>query len=327
MQRLEEDWKWYMANGAGDDALTKAIFSVFSRKLWVLTTAMFVVTMLGFLQPLLVLLLIDFITSGEAGQDWSSMSRGVYLAIMLTLVQFVMGFLERHVNYQQIKTGARAECMLIAMIYQKHAKVSDATRKEFSQGQIINLLTNDVGKMFGIIQRLSTVAMLPISFIITFAALFFYYGWTFLSGFIATLLAIVSQTIIAKWLGRINQEFKAREDERLKITTEALTHPKMLKLYSWVNHTIGRIKQKREQELVQVRREGWAQSWMSTCSSFWPSLLPVFVFGTYIGLGNNLTLGVATASLILFGKLAGPMVELPDYIKTYVQVRVANGRI
>lgn len=132
MQRLEEAWKWYMANGAGDDALTKAIFSVFSRKLWLLTTAMFVVTMLGFVQPLLVLLLIEFITGGESGQDWASMSRGVYLALMLTLVQFVMGFLERHVNFQQIKTGARAECMLIAMIYQKHAKVSDATRKEFS---------------------------------------------------------------------------------------------------------------------------------------------------------------------------------------------------
>ena len=90
------------------------------------------------------------------------------------------------------------------------------------------------------------------------------------------------------------------KDERMKVTTEALNNAKMLKLYSWEKNFMKRIWRKRALELVQLKRQGWGISWMVSCIYFWPNLLPVVVFSTYIGFGNQLTLGIAVASLILF---------------------------
>jgi len=111
------------------------------------------------------------------------------------------------------------------------------------------------------------------------------------------------------------------------VTTEALNNPKMLKLYSWENNFVRRIERKRALEMIQLKRQGRAISLLYACIYFWPNLLPVVVFSTYILLGNYLTLDVAIASLILFGKLRSPMTELPWFIKTFLEFQISNRRI
>lgn len=93
------------------------------------------------------------------------------------------------------------------------------------------------------------------------------------------------------------------KDERLKVTTEALSNPKMLKLYSWEDDFISRIQDKRQLELVHTKRFGRAVAWIASTSEFWPQMLPVVVFSTYIFAGNDLSLSVAVASMILFGQM------------------------
>lgn len=117
------------------------------------------------------------------------------------------------------------------------------------------------------------------------------------------------------------------KDARMKVTTEALNNPKMLKLYSWENNFVRRIERKRALEMIQLKRQGRAISLLYACIYFWPNLLPVVVFSTYILLGNYLTLDVAIASLILFGKLRSPMTELPWFIKTFLEFQISNRRI
>lgn len=113
----------------------------------------------------------------------------------------------------------------------------------------------------------------------------------------------------------------------MKVTTEALNNPKMLKLYSWQNNFVRRIMRKRQQEVMQIKRQGYAVSWLVACIYFWPNLLPVVVFTTYIFFGNYLTLDVAVASLILFNKMRSPMIELPWFLKSFLEMMVSNRRI
>ena len=60
---------------------------------------------------------------------------------------------------------------------------------------------------------------------------------------------------------------------------------------------------------------------------FWPNLLPIAVFSTYIFFGNSMTLSVAVASLILFGLVKDPMTELPFFFKSWLEMMVSNRRI
>jgi len=144
--------------------------------------------------------------------------------------------------------------MLVAMIYRKHAKISDATNKEFDQGEIVNFVQVDCNQIFWLCYRLTSISRIPFLFLLSFIAFFWYFKWSFLTGFLVVILAIGSQTMISRYFGRVQKVMMQAKDARMKVTTEALNHPKMLKLYSWENNFIRRIERKRELEMVQLKR-------------------------------------------------------------------------
>jgi ABC-type bacteriocin/lantibiotic exporter with double-glycine peptidase domain len=174
---------------------------------------------------------------------------------------------------------------------------------------------------------MNQMARVPFLFLIAFGAFFYYYKWTFLSGLVVVLLAIICQSLTGIWLSKIQKKLMETKDARMKVTTEALNHPKMLKLYSWQNNFVRRIIRKRAAEMIQLRRQGWGVAYLVSCIYFWPNLLPVVVFSTYIYFGNNLTLDIAIGSLILFNQMRSPLIELPWFIKMFLEMLVSNRRI
>jgi ABC-type bacteriocin/lantibiotic exporter with double-glycine peptidase domain len=135
--------------------------------------------------------------------------------------------------------------MLIAMLYRKHAKISEATNKEFDQGEIVNFVQVDAERVFWLCYASGFVSRIPFLFIIAFGAFFYYFKWTFMSGVAVLILAIASQAMLAMWLGKVQTTMMAAKDDRMIVTTEALNNPKMLKLYSWTDNFIKRIQRKR----------------------------------------------------------------------------------
>ena len=61
LYRLEANWKRYIDRGAGDNALSKAVFSVFAWRFCILFMLSTVCAALSFASPFLVLYLIHFI--------------------------------------------------------------------------------------------------------------------------------------------------------------------------------------------------------------------------------------------------------------------------
>ena len=65
--------------------------------------------------------------------------------------------------------------MLVAMIYRKHSKISDATNKEFEQGEIVNFVQVDADRIFWLCYAISSMARIPFVFLLAFGAFFYYY--------------------------------------------------------------------------------------------------------------------------------------------------------
>ena len=85
----------------------------------------------------------------------------------------------------------------------------------------------------------------------------------------------------------------------MKVTTEALNNPKMLKLYSWEDLFKKRICNAKANALKKFQHHEWVVGWMFCFGSFWPRILPITVFATYIWMGNRLTLSLALGALSL----------------------------
>jgi ATP-binding cassette, subfamily C (CFTR/MRP), member 2 len=176
--------------------------------------------------------------------------------------------------------------MLVAMIYEKHAKISDATNKEFESGEIVNFVQVDAERIFWLCYSISSVAKIPFVFLVAFVAFFWYFGWCFLSGLSVVLLAVIVQSQLGVWLSRVQKRVMETKDARMKVTTEALTNTKMLKLYSWQKNFIKRIWRRRQKEVVQLRIQGFGYACMISLLYLFPNLLPAVVFTTFIGFGN-----------------------------------------
>ena len=78
--------------------------------------------------------------------------------------------------------GSKATNALSALIFNKSLRVSQATNKNFSLGQIVNFVQVDAVKMQLLASQAPMVLRLPFVIAICFIVLFSYLGLSFLSG-------------------------------------------------------------------------------------------------------------------------------------------------
>ena len=87
------------------------------------------------MSPFLLKTLIEYIKNrGESTQE------GLILVSLLALSQGLVYIVQDHVTFYSRMTGVKSTNAMIAVIYDKMFKISSATNKKFSQGQLINFV-------------------------------------------------------------------------------------------------------------------------------------------------------------------------------------------
>jgi hypothetical protein len=145
----EQHYTRYLAtSNNGENSLLKAVFRTYAQEIcWqmVLNT---VIAVLTFGSPFLVLKMITFITTPNRYPDlapncWQNIEWGVYYSLALVFSQLLAYLLQEHMFYKQIMTGYKCANMTNAIVYQKHANISNATNKEFTPGEVVNFVQVD----------------------------------------------------------------------------------------------------------------------------------------------------------------------------------------
>ena len=105
----------------------------------------FFVAALSFSSPFLIMQLTAFIKDGDDDPDltWENVKPGVIYAGALCGTQILNYLLMEHMSYFNVLTGRRSSNAVIAFIYEKYSRISAATNKDFSSGQIVNFVQVD----------------------------------------------------------------------------------------------------------------------------------------------------------------------------------------
>ena len=105
----------------------------------------FFYAVMTFASPWLVLKLTNFIKEGVQDEElsWESVKPGVIYSSALVITSLIAYFLAEHMSYYNVLTGRRSSNAVIAFIYQKYARISPATNKDFDSGQIVNFVQVD----------------------------------------------------------------------------------------------------------------------------------------------------------------------------------------
>jgi UTP-glucose-1-phosphate uridylyltransferase len=99
-----------------------------------------VMTALYLSSPILIKRIITFL---ESDPETSPKEEGLILVGLLIASQFISRMIDEHLSRYQRMIGVQSTNAMVALIYSKELKVSSATNKRFSQGEIVNFVQVD----------------------------------------------------------------------------------------------------------------------------------------------------------------------------------------
>lgn len=139
-KRLERNWN--ECKGGKGFTLLKALARTYKGEFTFAFFINFLVVCCEISIPFLISLIVKFMQN-ENESIWL----GVGLIVAYILASLLSHILEEQATFLQNILGDKAFSSMIALVYNKTLRISPATNKDFSQGEIINFIQVDSEKL------------------------------------------------------------------------------------------------------------------------------------------------------------------------------------
>uniref|UniRef100_A0A8C6DPB9 Uncharacterized protein n=1 Tax=Moschus moschiferus TaxID=68415 RepID=A0A8C6DPB9_MOSMO len=305
-------------------SLLRALWNTF--KFILIQVALFKVLadVLSFTSPLIMKQMILFC---EQRQDFGWSGYGYALAL------FVVVFLQTLIlqQYQRFKmlTSAKIKTAVIGLIYKKALLLSNVSRKQFSTGEIINLMATDAQQLMDLMANINLLWSAPFQILMAISLLWQELGPAVLAGVAILVFVIPMNALVANRMKKLKKNQRKNKDKQIKLLNEILHGIKILKLYAWEPSYKKKIIEIREQELEVQKSAGYLAVFSMLTLTCIPFLVSLATFGVYFLLDeeNILTATKVFTSLSLVNILRLPLFDLPMVISAVVQTRISLDRL
>ena len=192
-------------------------------------------------KPLLFVGFVNWLMSEEPDTTYT-FCRAVSLALLIPLVRVVYHTIWEYFCFQMVELGNRMNTALKTLLFEKDLRMSAATNKDFSEGEVSSIIMDDTNRVWNFIWQLPEWLECP--FILTTSFYFTYQaiGWY---GFIVVFLTI-AQFLFSYYRENaekdIMKEIRENYGKRMLHINESFQNIKGIKLYGWENKFIDKIE-------------------------------------------------------------------------------------
>ncbi|XP_014486459.1 PREDICTED: multidrug resistance-associated protein 1 isoform X2 [Dinoponera quadriceps] len=277
-----------------------------------------------FISPQLLKVLIAFVKD-----DKEPMWKGYFYAVLLLLTATVQTLVLSQYFHRMFIVGLRIRTALIAAIYRKALRMSNAARKESTLGEIVNLMSVDAQRFMDLTAYINMIWSAPLQIVLALYFLWEILGPAVLAGLAVMIILIPVNAFIANKVKTLQIKQMKNKDERVKLMNEVLNGIKVLKLYAWEPSFEQQILKIRTKEIQVLKEAAYLNAGTSFIWSCAPFLVSLVSFATYVLIDEKNVLNSTTAfvSLSLFNVLRFPLSMLPMMISNIVQAYVSVKRI
>ncbi|EGW30937.1 MRP-like transporter [Spathaspora passalidarum NRRL Y-27907] len=311
-------------------SLFKSIFFAFSSYFTTSFSLKIIETTLQFSQPFVLKQFISFFSlyfyaDQEnkppiiIGYSWA--------ALMFTIS--VCNFITFNQSFSyQYKLGFGITSGLTTVIYEKALRLSPQSRKNKPTGDIINNITMDIDIIFWFCWQLGDFLAGPLRLGVCLVSLYKLFGHATWAGVITAVIVIPFATYVNSTMSKSYTQLMKDKDDRTSLITEILNSAKNIKLYSWEKPMLTRLNSIRnDRELHNIKKIGV----VSALSQFLWSCIPFFIscatYAAFAMAGGNLTPEIVFPALALFDLLSEPMLLIPNFIISIIEVTTSLKRI
>ncbi|GFO38360.1 multidrug resistance-associated protein 1-like [Plakobranchus ocellatus] len=218
--------------------------------------------------------------------------------------------------YKKVKVNT----VLTATGY-KALTMNAETRRKFTVGNIVNLMSVDCHRFRDMTARLYVLISWPVQVSIAVYLLYDVLGVASLAGIVTLVLLIPTNVYTSTLLKRIQARQLTLKDQRIKLINEMLNGIKVIKLNAWEPSFQKKISGVRKKEVSLLRRAAVLTSVNTLCMLISPVLVTVVSFVAYVLItGESLTPTKAFVAMNIINIMKGPMDTLPYLISQLVQV-------
>ncbi|EAL63605.1 ABC transporter C family protein [Dictyostelium discoideum AX4] len=290
--------------------LIKHIYKKFLPKnKYALVSNLFII-IFTFLSPICLKFLINYISIQDENEK--SILKGILLCCLLCLCVLGQSISQELFYWFGIKNGFDVRGALAAKIFEKTLKLSNASRKEYKSGKIMNIMSIDVANISEyfwthhinivshFIQILSLVGLLC-----------YVVGPSGLVGFGVMVIALPINAMLCAKSSNYLEKSLEYSDSRTNLTSELITNIRPFKMYAWENFFINKIDGQRKQELKNIFLRIFYSILDHMMIETNATLVLVSTFATYSLNGNTMSLDVTFTAMTIFSKLEVPLIRLP----------------
>ncbi|GME97245.1 unnamed protein product [Ambrosiozyma monospora] len=248
----------------------QSFFTVFMRLIGELSSC---------LSPLLTRELIKFVEHKSGGHSNLSSGKGVGYAIGVSIMVFLTGFCMSHYFNSGGEVGAAMHAALSKLMYDKSFRLSKKSKATtHPNGKVITILTQDLVKVDSAATYFYNFFVFPVSFSITIILLCVNIGAVALIGIATFFFGLSVVIVISLFLKPLRIQATKFTDLRVSLIKEVLSNLKMIKLYSWEDSYLAKIKSYRFNEMKCLVKMHYIKSFMTTFSLILPQLSSVITF-------------------------------------------------
>ncbi|KAG1678435.1 Multidrug resistance-associated protein 1 [Nymphon striatum] len=205
----------------------RGLFKQFGPRLFISSVICVIATLLTFANPLIMDLLMEFMNSEE--ELW----KGIFYSVLLFAANFIRTVMNEQCVYKFINYSIQIKSSLTVIIYRKALRLSSSAKKDWTSGEVVNLVAVDVHRIHEGLQFSFNLISGTVFLTIATYYLFIYLGIATLAGLSVLAVLIPINTGISNLVHIIQKEFLDIKDQRVKMITEVLAGMKVLKLYAW----------------------------------------------------------------------------------------------
>ncbi|WCJ26432.1 ABC transporter C family member 10 [Euphorbia peplus] len=252
---------------------------------------------------------------------------GYALTVGLLLTKCLESLSERQWFFRTRIIGIQVRSMLSAAIYQKQLILSNTAKATHSPGEIVNYVASDAYRVGELPYWFHQIWTTVIQICIALAIIYYSVGLATIAAFIAIILTVIASSPLVKIQLKYQRKLMQKQDERLKVITEALANMKVLKLYAWQTHFKNLIDDLRDEELHCISKLLLQKAY--NLALFWlcPVLIPAITFWTCHFLKISLSASSAFTFLATLRISQEPVRLFPEVLESFVEAKVSLDRI
>ena len=201
---------------------------------------------------------------------------------------------------------------LNALIYDKLLRISPYNN--ISEGILVNFIQSDAESFGEFFTYTPATLVLPLQILFFLYLLFSFFGFSFIFGIIVLGINFFIFSRLQKKRARYQKEILSKKDKRMRTTTQAFEMIKIIKLYSWEDYFLNKIRKEREEELLYFKKSQILSLFIDSITwSIGPILSFVSVF-SYNLFNEPMELSKLLTSLYIFHNLTDPLFLVPEYV-------------